>query len=332
MKKSQFLALAFVLFISLAAGSQRVGIGTSTPLARLAVDSGIMIDQSNLNPGSLAAGALLFGSDGNVGIARSTVSGSGARSGISFYTGAFRRMVMDSVGRVGLSTSNPVQRLHVEGNVYVSGNIGVGITNPLYDLHVGSSARIGSYLGINTDPDFVNRLLVNGDAYFQTSNVGINIAPSSTYSLYAAGNIRFTDAVRIDGELNPNNPLLIGNNTTIAGSLTVDGRGIVRGNNSAQWRLVRTTVGYAGAVGANADLLGAALAFNLGGATLAGIFVGPIIQAGAGSSNLASLGLVATDISNTGCRFLIANGSGTIANMGTNDNPTIWQLTFLVFD
>jgi hypothetical protein len=95
---------------------------------------------------------------------------------------------------------------------------------------------------------------------------------------------------------------------------------------------VRTTVGYAGGISANSDLIGAALGFNLGGATLAGIFVGPIVEAGAGSSNLASLGLVPTDISNTGCRFLIMNGSSTAANMGTAENPTRWQLTLLVFD
>jgi hypothetical protein len=96
--------------------------------------------------------------------------------------------------------------------------------------------------------------------------------------------------------------------------------------------LVRLTVGYAGGIAANSDLIGAALAFNLGGGTLAGVFVGPIVTAGAGSSNLESLGLIPTDISNTGCRFLITNGSASAANMGTADNPTRWQLTFLVFD
>ena len=138
--------------------------------------------------------------------------------------------------------------------------------------------------------------------------------------------------LRVDGVLNPNNPLAIGNSASIEGSLTVGGRGIVRGSGAAQWRLVRLTVAYAGGIAANSDLIGAALAFNLGGATLAGVFVGPIVEAGAGSSNLPSLGLIPTDISNTGCRFLITNGSSTAANMGTNESPTRWQLTMLVFD
>jgi hypothetical protein len=332
MKNTSFSLIAVALFFCLAAGAQRVGIGTSNPLARLAVDSGILIDQSNLNQGNLTAGAMVFGSEGLVGISRSTLIGSGARSGLSIYTAGTRRMLIDSVGRVGIGTSVPVQRLHVEGNAYVSGNIGVGLSDPLYDLHLANSARIGGYVGINADPDFSYRLRVNGDVYYENTNIGLNVAPSGTYSLYAAGSVRFINDVRVDGVLNPNNPLAIGNNTSIEGSLTVGGRGIVRGNGAAQWRLIRTTVGYAGGVGANSDLLGAALVFNLGGATLAGIFVGPIVTPGSGSSNLESLGLIPTDISNTGCRFLITNGSSSLANMGTTTNPTIWQLTFLVFD
>jgi hypothetical protein len=332
MNKATISLVGSLIVLIMDADAQRVGIGTTNPLARLAVDSGILIDQSNLNQGNLQAGALVFGSDALVGISRSTVTGSAARNGLGFYTGGLRRAVIDSIGRLGIGTTIPSQRLHVEGNAYVTGNLGVGIPSPTFDLHLANSARIGGYLGINADPSSSYRLLLNGDAYFQTSNVGINILPSSTYSLYASGNIRFTDAVRIDGELNPNNPLTIGNDAAVTGSLTVGGRGIIRGNNAAQWRLVRTTVGYAGGIAGNSDLIGAALAFNLGGGTLAGIFVGPIVEAGAGSSNLQSLGLVPTDISNTGCRFLIMNGSATAADMGSAANPTRWQLTMLVFD
>jgi hypothetical protein len=229
--KRLIASMALLVVILFGVHAQRVGIGTTTPLARLAIDSGMMIDQLDLNQGNLTAGALVFGSDGLVGISRSTVNGSGARNGIGFYTNSFRRMVIDSVGRVGIGSTAPLQTLHVAGNAYVSSNIGVGITNPEYDLHIANSTRIGGYVGINVNPSNLYRLNVLGDAYFQTSNVGINIAPSSTYSLYASGNIRFTDAVRIDGVLNPNNPLTIGNNTAITGSLTVGGRGIVRSNN-----------------------------------------------------------------------------------------------------
>lgn len=291
-----------------------------------------MVDQSSSATSNLQYGALLFGPDGNAGITRHNTVGNGGRSGLNFYTGGFRRLLIDSVGRVGIGTGTPLQRLHVEGNTYISGNIGVGITSPVYDLHLGNSARIDGYLGINANPDVAYRLLVSGDTYFSSSNIGINIEPSSTYSLYATGSIRFVDAVRIDGTLNPNNALNIGNNTSIDGSLTVGSRGIVRGSGSAQWRLVRLTVSYAGSLAANSDVVGAQFVYNVGGATVAAVWVGPIVTAGSGSFNLSSLGLVACDISDTDCRFIIINGSSSEANMGTAQNPTSWQVTILVFD
>lgn len=333
LSKNCGLIVSLVLLVSAPSIAQRVGIGTTNPLARLAIDSGLMIDQADINNGTLSAGALVFGSEAKVGISRSTVPGSSRRNGLGIYTNSLLRVLVDSLGRVGINTAFPSHQLSIAGNMYLTGNIGIGtVTDPQYDLHLSGSARIGSFLGINIDPSSSYRLAVNGDAYFQGSNIGINIAPSSSYSLYAAGSVRLTGDVRIDGELNPNNALTIGNNTSIAGSLTVGGRGIVRGSGSAQWRLVRIQVGYSGGVGANSDVVGAALAYNLSGGNIAGILVGPIVQAGSGSSNLESLGLVPTNISNTGCRFLIINGSNLAADMGSNTTPTIWQLTLLVFD
>ncbi|MES2776945.1 MAG: hypothetical protein V4722_22400 [Bacteroidota bacterium] len=288
--------------------AQRIGIGTTNPMARLSVDSGIMIDQSNRHDGILSTGALMFGSDGKVGIGRSTLVGTAARSGIGLYTNSIRRLVVDSVGKVGIGTSTPVQQLHVSGNIYTPFNIGIGVADPLYRLHV------------------------SGDSYFETSNVGINIAPNTSYALYASGIVRFTGDFRLDGILNPNNTLTIGNNTTIDGSLTVGGRGIVRGSGGSQWRLVRITAGFQGTVAGNSDIVSPTVTYDLGGGTIAGILVGPVTETGTGSSNLGSVGLVAIDLNNTSCNFIITNASSTAAELGTLANPTRWQLTILVYD
>ena len=87
MKKLIFLQ--FILLVTLQGYSQRVGIGTTEPMARLSVDSSIMLDQSNANQGTLTSGALLFGSDGQAGISRSFLFGSSARNGLGFHTGGF---------------------------------------------------------------------------------------------------------------------------------------------------------------------------------------------------------------------------------------------------
>jgi hypothetical protein len=331
MKIRSFNLMIVFTLLCIHTKSQRVGIGTIEPLARLAVDSGLMIDQLNTHQNTLSSGGLLFGSDGLTGIARSGGEGLPHRRGLGFFTNGNRRMVLDSLGNLLLGVSSSYARLNVGGNMYITGNIGVGIADPLYDIHTTGSARIGGYVGINTDPVTSSRLTIAGNTYMD-GNLSIG-TPVSTYKLDVDnGPVRFRSDVRMDGILNPNNALTIGNNTSIDGSLTVGGRGIVRGSGSGQWRLVRLTVGYAGGVAANSDVIGATLNYNLGGATIAGIFVGPVAEEGTGSSNLNSLTLAPLNMTNTSCNFLIINGSSTTANMGTSTNPTRWQLTLLVFE
>ena len=58
--------ILFTIVISLQSKAQNVGIGTSTPAVRLAVDSSIMVDQANSNQGFLDRSSLYFGSDKKV--------------------------------------------------------------------------------------------------------------------------------------------------------------------------------------------------------------------------------------------------------------------------
>jgi hypothetical protein len=96
-----------------------VGIGTSTPAARLDV----------VNPtggGVLRLQAVV----GQTGALLEWVDDLGNTLG-----------VIDGGGLVGIGTATPVQKLHVEGNgtasaVFVNGGVGVGTVNPLATLHV----------------------------------------------------------------------------------------------------------------------------------------------------------------------------------------------------
>jgi hypothetical protein len=204
---------------ALQAQEGRVGIGTIYPLARLAVDSSIMLDQDNVNAGTLGSGALLFGSDYSVGIASRKLTGSITRNGLDFYTGGARRMHIDSTGKIGIGTSGPLQQLHVTGNAFITNRLGIGEPSPEYGLDVASTAYFGS-------------------------NVGIWTVPNPSYSLSVVGAARFYNDLRIDGILNPNNTLTIGNNTAIEGSLTVNnGNGIVRSTTSTQMKIKRASIG-----------------------------------------------------------------------------------------
>jgi len=74
-------------------------------------------------------------------------------------------------GNLGIGSSNPLQKLHVEGSAYISGNIGLGTSNPLQKLHVTGNTYITGNLGIgNSSP--LQKLHVAGNTYI-TGNLGL---------------------------------------------------------------------------------------------------------------------------------------------------------------
>jgi hypothetical protein len=246
--------------------SGNVGIGVSAPAARLAVDSSIMVDQANSNQGSLDRSSLYFGSDKRVGIVRSYLSGSAGRNGLGFFTNNSRRMTIDSTGKVGIGTINPVQALHVIGNTYMFGNLGIGSTTPDYAFE--------NLWGYN----------------YMFYGLGVGTVPNSTYLLdIGAGPTRFQSDVRINGILNPNNTLNIGNNTTVEGTLTVNaGKGVAyNANSGTNLRIYQFTTATFSAVlpgfGLSAE---GAIAFNGGFTSNPRVFVGDIDVTGGTSGQL----------------------------------------------
>jgi len=83
MKKILFLSVVSAIVISVQA--QNVGIGTDAPQKKLTVNGSILLDQNNTNDGGIDSAALLFGTNGGVGIASKKTS-TGWQNGLSFFT------------------------------------------------------------------------------------------------------------------------------------------------------------------------------------------------------------------------------------------------------
>lgn len=284
-----------------------VGIGTSNPVARLTVDSSIMVDQANSNQGFLDRSSLYFGSDKKVGIVRSFLTGSSGRNGLGFFTNNTRRMTIDSTGQVGIGTINPLQTLHVNGATYLAGNVGIGTPTPDYAFE--------NIFGYN----------------YMVYGLGVGTVPSATYMLDIGPNAstlgaRFQGDVRINGTLNPTTTLNIGSNAVVDGTLTVNnGKGVAyNGNSGTNLRIYQFTTATFNAVlpghGLSAE---GAIAFNGGFTGVPRVFVGDIDVTGGASGELYRVQLqlygCSTTSGTTTCKARLLN---------TSPNPVNYSITW----
>ncbi|MFZ1530501.1 MAG: hypothetical protein WAT19_17235 [Ferruginibacter sp.] len=298
-------ALFSICLFSTGAYAQRVGIGTSTPLARLAVDSSIMVDQANSNTnGTLSGSSLYFGSDKTIGIVRSFLNGSSGRNGLGFFTNNTRRMTIDSTGQVGIGTINPLQTLHVSGNSYLNGFVGIGSSTPDYSFE--------NLYGYN----------------YMFYGLGVGTAPNSTYMLDVGGGLpsRFNGALNVNGAMNVNGVLNVNNNAVVDGTLTVNnGKGVAYNSTSAtNLKIYPFTTATFGAVlpgfGLSAE---GAIAFNGGFTGTPRVFVGDIDVTGGSAGELYRVQLqlygCATSAGTTSCKARLLN---------TSPNPVNYTITW----
>jgi hypothetical protein len=257
--------------------AQFIGIGNTTPVSILHATSTtrdvLTIENSNALNNNIQTGINFS---------------AGINSANSYkYTGAIRTIgISNEMARLGIFTfaSNTPAGLIERLTIMDNGNVGINETNPLY------------------------RLTVSGSGYF-SAYVGIQTAPSPSYSLSVVGPSRYYNDLRVDGILNPNNTLNIGSNTAIGGTLTAqNGKGMVQSTSSTQMKIKRASVNFnASGFGAGSTIESGYLYFNED-FTAVTVVVG---QAYAGTGDYAKVLIVPFEVDeiNDRCRFKITNVS-----------------------
>ena len=169
--------------------SQRVGIGTASPISPL------MVQSNEYFPlhlkGANVKGILLETTDGETGISvvqlknsayTWNVEGGRRANTLTFYAGTVggERMCIDGgTGNVGIGTSSPSEKLDVVGNINITGDLTVD-TNTLFVDSSTNTVRIGNTSSTNS-LIANNHELVVGNESSGSSGIAI-IAPNNENS------------------------------------------------------------------------------------------------------------------------------------------------------
>ena len=128
----------------------KVGIGTATPEQMLSVGSGLNVDHTNTNVGTLHPG-ITFGLSSGEGIS-SNRNGTVNQYGLDFYTNSAVRLSITNAGdvsiagKVGIGTATPEQMLSVQSGLNVDqGDYNAGGIQPGISFGSGSGVGIASW-------------------------------------------------------------------------------------------------------------------------------------------------------------------------------------------
>lgn len=253
---------------SISASAQRVGIGTSNPLRKLAVTGSIMVDQNSNNTGTLDSAALVFGNAGLAGI--SSRQNGAAPHDLTFWTGNNPSMHLSATGNLGIGApSSNSYRLHVEGDTKLDGSLNVD-----EDVFVWGNIRTVGRIGIGISPDPLFSLRVAGSSYLSgnltsTGNIAFGGDVDEDYrlrvwngnsrfggDLYATGNAAFGGAVDPDYRLK-----IYGGNSLLDGDLRATGKMSIGGSVDNNFRF--RVYGGNSRFGGNVEITGDVTASNV---------------------------------------------------------------------
>ena len=166
------------------AANASVGIGTTSPSQKLEVASTaprIRITDNDTTASTATSYLEFYGSDARAGVIYTDSSGLNVRADntgggkLSFWTGTSSKMLIDASGNVGINTTDPKEKLDVNGDIYLSS------TNEYVKFAVGNSGTESGLLAIAQDPS-VNRagILFKGAGNNQSTELAFSTSDSNT--------------------------------------------------------------------------------------------------------------------------------------------------------
>jgi hypothetical protein len=174
-------AITFTQAMTLGANGN-LGIGTTSPSYRLVVNSGVDGISAGISGSTYG---IRFDNGGTFSSGMSTIHGVDATltgsyqpimingSDVRFGTSATERMRITSGGDVGIGTTSPTSKLHVQGTSYFfdqaifGDKVGIGTTTPGSTLQVNGNAAIG-YSASTAGP--TNGLSISGNTTIGTTS------------------------------------------------------------------------------------------------------------------------------------------------------------------
>ena len=184
------------------AASGNVGVGTASPIGKLAVVGGY----TQLSGGTTAQAGLRVQYASSVATVTGINHDNDAFNPISFYTGVTEAMRIDASGNLGIANTAPTHKLSVTGTVNVSGNANVGnlgtaavvatanvSTTAKYVKTTGASITGGAAANITRYPTFT--ATSNADIHLSSTITG-NATVSQNYGItFAQGSYGTTGAI-----------------------------------------------------------------------------------------------------------------------------------------
>ena len=161
-----------------------VGIGTASPSAKLQISSGNNVDTQLIVGEGSAYGAPSI----RFKTASTNYMGLGFTTGSVVGNEVLDAIAIQRTGNVGIGTTNPQTKLHVEGLTRITEGGNTAFYSGNYVRLFNSQA----YQFRNSGGSVIAQINLSGDSYFNGGNVGIGTTTPST-KLQVAGGIQMAD-------------------------------------------------------------------------------------------------------------------------------------------